>query len=418
MKIKHSHIICNLLFLFTALVSCTNNENVDIKPGSYTIQKYIYAINNETDSRGIDEINQDFDDIYDPYHIYLHIVGSNDKVRIPLYETNCGGVTKCRCFRYQIDVIDNGNGEVNATLTPIDENGALMEEKLNIDSSSSCYFSSEESDIWEMSEDQILAPDTEKNPEQQHILYKTNKNTNKEIYRSENNLNISDLINKIDDLIMIRACAGFTLAGVIYDSNARPIRYESNLSKEVFQREMQSNPEEWYIKIYMGGNSLVTKFNLETMTQEDVSPNDKGYYSTGDYSEEFGNYKFIQFDEGYVGHGQYLYSGYGYCTPIESSILVPTIKQDLDIYVLIKKWEGTGSPSEEWLASDKDAVYTKVKLADERQPENGNFYILGILLDVKEFYNIWSQRMNLTSRNTNALHYFELQNAKIIYERY
>ena len=76
-----------------------------------------------------------------------------------------------------------------------------------------------------------------------------------------------------------------------------------------------------------------------------------------------------------------------------------------------------------WLASDDDALYTRVKLADFTKPENGYFYILGLLMDVEEFSNVWeamnkTKNENFASRTTNGMHYFELKDAKVIVEKY
>ena len=104
---------------------------------------------------------------------------------------------------------------------------------------------------------------------------------------------------------------------------------------------------------------LIDGLNIMTMNQEgETTEYDHGYYSTGVFSKTNNNNRFNQFGEAQIGHGKYFYYGYGYYTPIESSILVPTLKKELDIYVLIKKWEGTNPPDEAWLSSDKDAVYT------------------------------------------------------------
>ena len=414
MKKNYLLIICNLL-LILILIACSGKESFTekVQPGNYTVQKFIHAIKNELDSRGIDEYNENFDEVYDPNEIYLHIVGSNESLCIPLYITNCGTREECKCFSYNIKVFDNGE----AIVSPINADGTISSTQLRIPANSSCYFSSEKESIWEMKENQIFPK-----PEKKHVFYIKDDSTNKEIYRSDKDFTIANLTDNIDDLIMYRACSGFTVAGILYDSSASPQGNQVTLTEEVFTSVMQSSPSQWYIKIYMGGNALVTKYNLGTMDQEGTSNYNNGYYSTGDYFADKTNCKFKQFNEEYIGYGRYSYHGYGYYSPIDVRLLTPTLKNDLDIYVLIKKWEGSGSPTDEWLASDEDALYTKINLAEERKPENGCFYILGILLDVKEFYKVWEQRMNLTtktaSRTANGMHYFELENAKVIFEKY
>lgn len=409
--------ICNILLFLTIFISCTRNENhpENIIPGNYTIQKFIHAINYETQSRGINFANDNFDEIYDPNYVYLHIVGSQDALYIPLYTTNCGTKDECKCFSYNIKVLENGD----AIVTPIiDNKGTLSSNSLSIPNGSNCYFSSVQESIWELDQKQIFS-------KQNHVFYQRDDKTNKEIYRSEENHSITDLINSIDDLIMCRACTGFTVVCLLYDGEEMSTKVKGTvtLEEEEFQAHMNSPSTQWYIKIYLGGNSLITKYNLGTMDQEGENENDYGFYSTGSFSSEHNNCLFKQFIEEETGYGRFTYVGFGYYTPIDIRLLTPTLENELDIYVLIKKWEGSGEPSEDWLASDDDALYTRVKLADFTKPENGYFYILGLLMDVEEFSNVWeamnkTKNENFASRTTNGMHYFELKDAKVIVEKY
>ena len=205
-----------LLFLITT-ISCTDKGNPleEIKPGSYTIETIVHAIKDEAESRGINNSNTDFDVVYDPDYIYLHIVGSEETVYIPLYTFQCTENTTCKCFRYHIDVYEDGH----AKLTPIKIDGTLASESLTIPKGASCYFSSVEESVWELEDDQIYS-------KTDHVLYRQKDEINKEIYRSIDNFSISQLTNNIDDLLMGRACAAFTALGLFYDAeklNNNPI---------------------------------------------------------------------------------------------------------------------------------------------------------------------------------------------------
>ena len=164
------------------------------------------------------------------------------------------------------------------------------------------------------------------------------------------------------------------------------------------------------------------------MNKEGDNEYNYGYYSTGSFSSEHKNCLFNQFDVKEAAYTSFYYTGIGYRSNNKIRLLTPTLDNDLDAYVLIKKWEGSGEPTEDWLASDEDALCTKIKLADYTKPENGYFYILGLLLDVEEFNRVWIE-MNkqkqetvnsptLASRTTNGMHYFELKDAKVIVEKY
>ena len=421
MKIVFLHIFNILLFL-TIFISCTRNENhpENIIPGNYTIQKFIHAINNETQSRGINKANDNFNDIYDPDYIYLHIVGSKNSLYIPLYTTNCGTKEECKCFSYNINILENGD----AIVTPIiDDKETLGPKGLLIPNGSSCYFSSVPESIWELDQEQII-------PKQNHVFYKRDDETNKEIYRSEENYSIADLTNEVDDLIMNRACTGFTVFCLLYDGEEMNDKESGlvTLTESEFQSHLQSPSSQWYMKIYLGGSSFITKYNIGTMNKEGDNEYNYGYYSTGSFSSEHKNCLFNQFDVKEAAYTSFYYTGIGYRSNNKIRLLTPTLDNDLDAYVLIKKWEGSGEPTEDWLASDEDALCTKIKLADYTKPENGYFYILGLLLDVEEFNRVWIE-MNkqkqetvnspaLASRTTNGMHYFELKDAKVIVEKY
>lgn len=388
--------------------------------GNYTIQKFIHAITNETQSRGINKANDNFDDKYDSTYVYLHIVGSQEALYIPLYTVNCGTKEECKCLSYNINVLENGD----AIVTPIiDDKGTLASKGLSIPNGSSCYFSSVKETIWELDQEQII-------PKENHVFYKRDDATNKEIYRSEGNYSIAELTNIADDLIMNRACTAFTVFCLLYDGEEMSEKEGGlvTLTEEEFQSHLQSPSNQWYMKIYLGGNSFITEYNLGTMDKEGDNEYNYGYYSTGDFSTVNKNCQFNQFTVKEVAYTSFYYTGIGYRSNNKIRLLTPTLGNDLDAYVLIKKWEGSGEPSEDWLASDEDALYTKIKLADYTKPENGYFYILGLLLDVEEFNRVWIEKNKQkqeaennpahASRSANGMHYFELENAKIICESY
>lgn len=415
-------LICHLILFLTIFISCEKNENNQGQTlsGNYTIQKFIHAITNETQSRGIIISNDNFDDKYDSAHVYLHIVGSQEALYIPLYTVNCGTREECQCFRYNINVLENGD----AIVTPIiDDKGTLASKGLSIPNGSSCYFSSVKETIWELDQEQII-------PKENHVFYKRDDVTNKEIYRSESNYRIADLTDSVNDIIMYRACTGFTVTCLLYDGEemSKKVKGTVTLDEEEFQAYMNSPTSQWYMKIYLGGNSLITKYNIGTMDKEGENEYNYGYYSTGSFSSEFNNCQFKQFFQEEATHGRFTFEGFGYYTPYTVRLLTPTLEKDLNVYVLIKKWEGSGEPSEEWLASDEDALYTRIKLAQFTSPENGYFYVLGLLLDVEEFNYVWTEMIKKkqeaannpasTSRSANGMHYFELENAKVICESY
>ena len=76
-------------------VSCTKDTEKDgtSQPFAKAIEMIVHTVKDEptdvSQSRGISSKYNDFDLVYDPDVIYLHIAGSNDKVEIPLYKKTC-----------------------------------------------------------------------------------------------------------------------------------------------------------------------------------------------------------------------------------------------------------------------------------------------------------------------------------------
>lgn len=414
-----------LLFLITT-ISCTDKGNPleEIKPGSYTIETIVHAIKDEAESRGINNSNTDFDVVYDPDYIYLHIVGSEETVYIPLYTFQCTENTTCKCFRYHIDVYEDGH----AKLTPIKIDGTLASESLTIPKGASCYFSSVEESVWKLEDDQIYR-------KTKHVLYRQKDGINKEIYRSIENYSITQLTNNIDDLLMGRACAAFTALGLFYDAeklNNNPIIPIISFTDQEFKNIMGDTPDKWYIKIYIGGSPFVSGYNIGTQNiQSDNVLNDYGYYCTGPFStndtdNSKSNNQFVSFKDTYHGLSNYFLQCWGYHSSTNMRLLTPVLndeKRILNVYILIKHWEGEGKPSEEWLTDDSEALYTRMNITGDIYPYNNCFYTLGLLMDIRQFKKAWDEaqkesRPSSQTRNAKGMRYFELKDAKVIVEKH
>ena len=417
-----------LLFLITT-ISCTDKGNPleEIKPGSYTIETIVHAIKDEAESRGINNSNTDFDVVYDPDYIYLHIVGSEETVYIPLYTFQCTENTTCKCFRYHIDVYEDGH----AKLTPIKIDGTLASESLTIPKGASCYFSSVEESVWELEDDQIYQ-------KTKHVLYRQKDGINKEIYRSIDNFSITQLTNNIDDLLMGRACAAFTALGLFYDAeklNNNPIIPIISFTEQEFKDIMEDTPDKWYIKIYIGGSPFVSGYNIGTQNlQSDNVLNDYGYYCTGPFStndtdNSKSNNQFVSFKDTYHGLSNYFLQCWGYHSSTNMRLLTPVLndeKRILNVYILIKHWEGEGEPTTDWLTDDSDALYTRMNITGDIYPYNNCFYTLGLLMDIRQFKAAWDaacdeaqeSRPSSQTRNAKGMRYFELKDAKVIVEKH
>lgn len=161
------------------------------------------------------------------------------------------------------------------------------------------------------------------------------------------------------------------------------------------------------------------------MDQENSNNLNHGYYATGEFSKEYKNNKFEQFSQEFYGLNRKMLTCFGYYTPIDTRLLTPalnTTTKALDVYILIKYWDGEGEPSEEWLHSDEDALYTRMNITGEIYPYNNCFYTLGLLMDIRQFKAAWEDAQNsrpsTRSGNAKGMHYFELKNSKVICERH
>ena len=92
--------------------------------------------------------------------------------------------------------------------------------------------------------------------------------------------------------------------------------------------------------------------------------------------------------------------------------------EEINVYILIKHWEGDGEPDEAWLTSDDNALFTKMNLTGYGKitPKNNNFYILGLLMDIRQFKKAWDNASQTATKAIGAMRYFDLENAKVIYE--
>ena len=186
MKKFLSLILCCLLGTILTFVSCKEDTDVNdlSQPFVKDMEMVVYAVKDEakdvTQSRGLLSY-ADFDLVYDPNYIYLHIVGSDDTVKIPLsskklcdYVNNEGKTEKkeCKCFSYRLERLEDGS----TIVTPILEDGTLSTESLTIPADNAgCYFSSVQESVWELPSDNITSVGS-------YAVFERDA-VNKEIYR-------------------------------------------------------------------------------------------------------------------------------------------------------------------------------------------------------------------------------------------
>lgn len=396
-KILTFIMVCTCFFIY--IVSCTDKDDAttieQVEPGVYNVEMDLSPMV-EFATKGIKDNNM-FDTNYDPDFIYLHKIESDESLLFPVYN-NCpdteGGT--CRGFAYRMVVNEDGS----ATITPRNADGTYSSESITLSKEDKCYFSSWPTDKWQLNENQISSEHWVDNSDNKYYFYYRDKNINKEIYRSSDNLTIP-LLSSNSELVMKRACAGFNVLALFYDSKNKivddmdtsSITYE--LNRDSFFNIIGSYPEEWYVKIYIGGTCYTDLYNIENEEAKSSHPN--GYYSSGDAgkfeSEQIDNQQFLPFSGRKYLSGSTTYRSFGYYTQSGNNLLTPVAEEiPVNIYILIKHWlkeNGETEPTDEWLKSDIGALQTTLVSGAIIEPKNNNFYTLGLLMDLTQFKNAW-----------------------------
>ena len=132
------------------------------------------------------------------------------------------------------------------------------------------------------------------------------------------------------------------------------------------------------------------------------------------------------------------YQSYGYYTRENNQLFTPVIGQsEVNVYILVKHWtqendpNGTlAKPSSEWLKSDIGALQTTMVSDAKINPQNNNFYSLGLIMDLTQFKVAWdaaggdggatplSEVAITRSPSGTLVREFTLENAKVICDVY
>ena len=400
-------------FLLLSVTSCTDKDESDqrVEPGIYYIGKDLNAISTKT--RGINPDNFEFDTNYDYDYIYLHKIGSEECIKIPVYE-DCPSNTGTICnkgFRYRVEVDELGN----ATIIPLDKEGNDIEgsSSITLADGEQCYFSSWATDEWAMNTNQF-SEESWADESESYYLYYRDKEVNKEIYRSGNgaqyqSLTIKDLTTN-GDLSLTRACATFTAAVLLYDKENEhttltgAIEYTTDATD--FKETMGDDPSNWYIKIYIGGECFATNHNIETGELSTSHPN--GYYSSGDatkFNEEgISGKKYLPLSQDLFTNSKSVYQGFGYVSESTNTLFSPvTGKAQVHAYLLIKHWTGSEEPDNDWLYSDIGAIQTEIAPDGiVSTPTNAHSYITALVLDLAVFKKAWEDNYGPLTPSTGS----------------
>lgn len=397
-------------FIILTCFSCNEEENTtpSIEPNA---ESYFVGINLGVETpltKGV-TTSGTFDQTYESNVIYLHKIteeGEEEVVlQIPVYNYECQDPNfneglhpdgRCNGFRYQVQHNDDGT----ITLTAVDQSGNLTESFITVSEGDNFYFSSYPDRYWKIEENNITsfeAPEgaTYENNE----LYTRDSEVNKEIYRSTANYTLSEVLNLNGDLTMERKCSGFSFMTLF--RNPQTGSYVSALEPDDFEELMGDSYTNWYIKIYIG-SMFTSEYDMQAGSG--IQENG-GFYGSTDANKidengritDDGYYVPFRFpiDQSSTLGGSQTITGVGYESihnikeGVSNILIAPTnanFSEHLDIFVFIKHWDGEGTPDEDWLTSNDEAIYTKAngKQIMNINVQDGVFYECGISIDINE----------------------------------
>lgn len=405
------------LVIFALLSSCSKDEDT---VSSSRPDTYIIGINLGVETpltKGV--VGGTFNSTYEEDVIYLHKktddASKSESIEIPVYSYDCqdpNNPGQCNGFRFEVQKNDDGS----YTLTPLTEEGTKGS-GMTVHADDNFYFSSIENRQWKVNYDTSIdhiQEDFEAPAEvttSTNELYTRDPEANKEIYRSTSDYTLDQILDLRGDLEMERTCSGYSFMALFTTRTADEDGYY-DLTSDLFEETMGSDYKDWYIKIYLG--NVFT--NTYDMQEKDGKQAAGGFYGSTDKDKYAGQ----GIDDGFylpfknrITPGSTIdednnYTGIGYQSASNNLLISPTDadkSEDFTAFIFIKHWTGTGEPTDEWLQSNDDAIYTQVTLQDVVSVgiKDGIFYQCGILIDINELKAAAEQAGILTAPTTKSM---------------
>ena len=408
-------IVC--LTIFALLSACSKDEDTasPSRPDSYIIGINLGVETPLTKS----VVGGTFNSTYEEDVIYLHKNTNNasesESIEIPVYSYKCqdpNNPGQCNGFRFKVQKNDNGT----YILTPLDKEGTTGK-SMTVNANDNFYFSSIENRQWKVNYDANIDHIQEDFTAPEGVttltneLYTRDPKANKEIYRSTNDYTLEQVLDLRGDLEMERTCSGYSFMALFTTRTPDEEGYYE-LTKELFKETMGSDYTEWYIKIYLG--NVFT--NTYDMQEKDGKQTAGGFYGSTDkekYTEQGIDDGFYLPFKNRITPGSTIdednnYTGIGYQSATNNLLISPTDankSEDFTAFIFIKHWTGEGEPTNEWLQSNEDAIYTQVTLQDVVRVgiKDGIFYQCGILIDINELKAAAEQGGILTAPTTKSI---------------
>ena len=407
-----------LSFLLTfSLTACNEKDQViNIENGEYT--RMIFIQTSEIATRALDGTGA-FTDRYDPEpdddpniienndYIYIHSTTDEDKWIRYNIRTDLPSCNGCAGIQFQVKKTENGY-----TLSGGYAEDGTTSKEVTFNEDEKIYFSSIADERWE-------GTAVEASPISGQTVLVRDEKKNKELYRSDKDYSISDLItgnNGLSEgLLMKRLCSAFRVYFMFTDLDNAEINeddkeIEYNITSDEWETETGTKPEDWSVKLYIGPYFSDT-YNVNAQEAGWNSGHEDGYYATN-------NQTYTPFDRhtytDQEGAWPNIYRGYGLTTSGSDYLITP---YDLNhstgegegfmFYAFIKK-------TTDDISSDEGSKWISYQL-DGLIPEFNTTQRIVIIYDYKQLISGFSDAN--TRSMTETPQKLDIQPAKVIYLR-
>lgn len=406
------------LLSFVLTTACTEtNETVNVESGEYT--RTIFLQTDETGSistKAIDgvgvftsrydpEPDNDDGEVVDPPllndYIYIHSTSDNTKwVRYNIRRDlpSCNG-----CDGFQFKIRKNEDGSYTL-LDGLNENGNPKGE-VTFNEGEQIYFSSIANEIWEGTSE-------EASPISGQSVLIRDANKNKELYRSDKDYDISDLVtgnNGLnDELLMKRKCSAFRIYFMFTELDAPSLTLPGtggegitevySISPNDFENKTGLQYSQWSGKLYIGP-CFSDYYNVNTGETSYKDNNNAGYYVTNE--QKYSAFTSVTYSrtEGTVTQ---TFSGYGVSTANSKYLITPYDTDNSNAftaYVFIK--DNTNNPED-----DSGSKYFSYSWNDI--PEFNVTQVIVLVYDVDELNKVFQHASENTSNMmTTRSNYWE-----------
>lgn len=389
-----------LLILSVVLLgACSSEDNSNIGSGqtgngkTYSADLLLATPKGDKpdiNTRGLDEVNGQFTDVYPYDYIYLHSADSETKegghqcIRIPLKDVEfCDG---CQGIHLEMEVLDNDGGYIV-------RNEAGDEIKLGNDEK--VYFSTIDDTYWK-ADVQGGSPVTKSD-----VFYQDN-NVNKELLRSAYDYSKDELISLLSeqepDIPMSRHCTAFRVYFMFTHIMGSNMGSMDEASWNTW-REGHGGGQ-YYVKLYLGPN-FAEEYNVYADDVKD--PNKPGYYVTN--QQTYQQFEYCEYGTTSGTGGMIMFNGYGYMTDLGNYLIAPLnthlSPEDFSVYAFIKYAPEGTTIDEEFKTSDEGAKWFKLQVPSMTLETNRVHYII-MSIDVDNL-DVFQETSETTAAKTRAI---------------